>query len=112
MMPPYIPAPEFMILLSGFTEILAAVLLAIPITSRAGAWFIIAHLVAFFTVHIYMLQETNGEFVAIPTFGLVIRILMQFVLIGWAWLYTRSPEAIAAAAAPKKPEDDAAPDSD
>ncbi len=101
MMPPYIPAHRFMIAFSGISEIVAAILLAVPRTSRAGAWFIIALLVIFFTVHIYMLQETNGIFEGIPTMGLVIRIIMQFILIGWAWLYTRSPEAIAAASAPK-----------
>lgn len=97
MMPPYIPAHEFMVMLSGITEIVAAILLAVPKTSRIGAWFIVAHLVVFFTVHVYMLLETNGAFQGIPTFGLVLRIFMQFIFIGWAWLYTRSPEAIAAA---------------
>ena len=114
MMPPYIPAHRFMIAFSGISEIVAAILLAVPRTSRAGAWFIIAHLVIFFTVHIYMLQETNGEFEGIPTMGLVIRIVMQFIFMGWAWLYTRSPEAIAAASAPKTeiPEPDTTPDAD
>lgn len=53
MMPPYIPAHEFMVMFSGITEIVAAILLAIPKTSRIGAWFIIAHLLIFFTVHFY-----------------------------------------------------------
>ena len=97
MMPPYIPAHEFMLMLSGITEIVAAILLAVPKTSRIGAWFIIAHLVIFFTVHIYMLQETNGKFESIPTIGLILRIVMQFVFIGWAWLYTRAPKPAAVA---------------
>ena len=59
-----------------------------------------------------MLQETNGKFESIPTFGLMLRIVIQFILIGWAWLYTRSPEAVAAAAAEGVELDRIEPDAD
>jgi uncharacterized membrane protein len=89
MMPPYIPAHEFMVMLSGATEIIAGIMLAIPKTSKAGAWFIIAHLVVFFTVHIYMIQEADTKFSELPIGGLWFRIVMQFVFIAWAFWFTR-----------------------
>lgn len=89
MMPPYIPAHNFMVLLSGATEIFAALLLAIPRTSKWGAWFIIAHLLIFFTVHIYMIQEADTVFADVPLAALWLRIPMQFLLIAWAFWFTR-----------------------
>jgi uncharacterized membrane protein len=90
MMPPYIPAHEFMVMLSGATEIIAGIMLAIPKTSKAGAWFIIAHLLIFFTVHIYMIQEAATEFADLPLVALWIRIPVQFLFIAWAFWFTRS----------------------
>ena len=89
MMPPYIPAHEFMVALSGATEIVAGIMLAIPKTSKWGAWFIIAHLLIFFTVHIYMIQEAATEFAEIPLAALWIRIPFQFLFIAWAFWFTR-----------------------
>jgi uncharacterized membrane protein len=89
MMPPYIPAHEFMVMLSGVTEIVAGIMLAIPKTTKAGAWFIIAHLVIFFSVHIYMIQEAATEFSDVPLAALWIRIPVQFLFIAWAFWFTR-----------------------
>jgi uncharacterized membrane protein len=89
MMPPYIPAHGFMVLLSGATEILAALLLAIPKTSKWGAWFIVAHLLVFFTVHIYMIQEADTLFADVPLMALWFRIPVQFLFIAWAFWFTR-----------------------
>ena len=55
-MPDYLPAHVFLVYLSGVTEIVAGAMLAIPPLSRSGAWFIIAHLVAFFSVPFWMIQ--------------------------------------------------------
>ena len=89
MMPPYIPAHEFMVLLSGVTEIVAGVMLLIPATIRAGAWFVIAHLIIFMTVHVYMLQEADGKFADIPNAGLWLRIPIQGLFLLWAYWFTR-----------------------
>lgn len=88
LMPDYIPAHAFMVYLSGVTEVIAGVMLAIPKFSRWGAWFIIAHLVAFFTVHFWMIQESEryvGETVTIA--ALWLRIVAQVVFIVWAYWY-------------------------
>ena len=93
MMPPYIPAHQFMVMLSGITEIVAGIMLAIPKVSKAGAWLIIAHLQIFFTVHIYMIQEASTVFSEIPLVALWIRIPFQFLFIAWAFWFTRDGSA-------------------
>ena len=89
LMPDYIPAHAFMVYLSGVTEVVAGIMLAIPGLSRWGAWFIIAHLVAFFTVHFWMIQESEryiDETVTIASLWL--RVVLQVVFIVWAYWYT------------------------
>lgn len=108
MMPPYIPAHEFMVMLSGVTEIIAGIMLLIPATIRAGAWLVIAHLVIFMTVHIYMLQEADGKFADIPNIGLWLRIPMQGLFILWAWWFTLPDKPKAAPEAVGEPEPDTA----
>lgn len=87
-MPQWIPAHSFLVALSGATEIVAGVMLAIPRTSRWGAWFIIAHLVVFFAVHIDMIVNAE-RYPDMSAAALWVRLVMQFVFIGWAWLFTR-----------------------
>ena len=83
MMPDYIPAHDVMVQLSGVTEIIAGVMLFVPALSRWGARFIVAHLVVFFTVHIWMVQHAD-RYSDLPVAGLWIRIALQLVLIAWA----------------------------
>ncbi len=84
LMPDYIPAHEFMVQLSGVTEIVAGVMLLSPSLSRWGAWFIIAHLVVFFTVHFWMIQHASDKYSEVPLWALWFRIVMQVVFIVWA----------------------------
>ena len=90
-MPGYMPAHGFLVGLSGVTEIIAGVMLAIPATSRLGAWFIIAHLVIFFAVHIDMIVVWEEKFREqdIPLGALYGRIVFQFIFIAWAFWFTR-----------------------
>lgn len=85
--PPYFPNAKLLNLLSGFAEIVFGILLMIPGYSKFGAWGIIFLLVAFFTVHIYMLQDKKASF-GLPKWLLWLRIPLQFLLIYWAYLYT------------------------
>lgn len=52
--PPYFPNPKLLNFISGFTEILLAIMLCFPATSNLVALEIIALLMAFFTTHLYM----------------------------------------------------------
>ncbi|GEQ86858.1 hypothetical protein ULMS_23660 [Patiriisocius marinistellae] len=85
-MPPYIPQPKLMVLLSGIAEMLGGLLLLNSDTQSVGAWGIIAMLIVFFTVHIYMLQNEKAA-MKLPKWVLILRLPLQFALIYWAYLY-------------------------
>ena len=88
LMPDYIPAHAFMVYLSGVTEVMAGIMLAIPGLSRWVAWFIIAHLVVFFTVHFWMIQESERYIGDGATFEFLwLRIVFQVIFIVWAYWY-------------------------
>ena len=98
LMPDYIPAHEFMVQLSGVTEIVAGVMLLIPPLSRWGAWFIIAHLVVFFTVHFWMIQHAEDRYPEVSLAALWGRIVLQVVFIAWAMWFINDGKP----AAPKR----------
>lgn len=89
MMPSWLPAQKFLIILSGIVEIVLAVLL-IPIKTRAiAAKLIIAMLVVFlFAIHIPesigYYKTGNEKFVAS-----IIRLPIQFLFIAWAWMFAK-----------------------
>ena len=87
-MPEFLPLHSELVFLSGVTEIVAGLMLATPRISKWGAWFIIAHLLVFFIVHIDMIVHAD-RFPEIPLAALYLRIPIQFVLIGWAYWFTR-----------------------
>jgi len=99
LMPDYLPAHAFLVYFTGVTEVMAGIMLAIPKLSRWGAWFIIAHLVAFFSVHFWMIQESEryvGDGITIEL--LWVRIVMQVVFIVWAYWYVSDKPAKGATA--------------
>lgn len=87
-MPPHWSHPVGWVLFTGAAEVAGAVGLLIPQTRRSAAWGIIAMLVVYFDVHIYMLVHAD-LFHTVPLWALWLRIPLQFVLIAWAWIYTR-----------------------
>lgn len=93
-MPDYMPAHAFLVALSGATELAAGVMVAIPRVTKWGAWFCIAHLLIFFTVHIDMIVHAADKFPEIPLAALWIRIPVQFLFIFWAWWFTREPAGV------------------
>jgi uncharacterized membrane protein len=87
-MPTHYSHPHKLVLISGAAEILGGLGLLIERTRRASAWGLILLLLIYFDVHIFMALHP-GRFASIPVWGLYLRICFQFVLIAWAWLYTR-----------------------
>lgn len=87
-MPPYLPYPRELILLSGAIEITLGLLLLAPRTSRIAAWGLIALLIAVFpaNIHVYL----NRDAFPLPGFVHLIRLPAQGLLIYWAYRYTRS----------------------
>lgn len=91
-MPPYLPAPLFLIYLSGFLEIGFGFALLLPKYSRRAAWGIILLLIAVYPANIYMAMNTD-LFSDINAFVLYLRLPLQFVLIAWAFWFTRNENA-------------------
>ena len=86
-MPPYLPAPLFLVYLSGAIEAALGITLYIPQTRVLGAWGIVALLIVIFPANIYMFQKGSETF-HVPNWVLLIRLPLQVLLILWAWAYT------------------------
>jgi uncharacterized membrane protein len=89
-MPPYLPWHSELHLTAGGFEIALGVMLLIPRFQKLAAWGLIAMLLAFFQVHIYMVLYPD-QYDA-PLSLLWIRLFLQFVLIAWAWWFTKADE--------------------
>ena len=90
--PPYLPNPYLINILSGIAEIIAAVLLVFPSTRKLGSYMIILMLIAFIPAHVYMIQKGGcmGKEICIPLWGAWLRLFpLQFILIAWAWWHRK-----------------------
>lgn len=88
-MPGYLPFPLQLVYISGLCEMTFATLLLFPVTRPTGAWLIIILLIAVFPANIQMavdFYQRKNPFLWIA----LMRLPLQFVLIWWAWLYTKS----------------------
>lgn len=87
-MPPVLPFHLFLIYVSGIFEIVLGILLLIPKFTRFAAWGSIALLIAVFPANIYMAM--NAEiFPDINPALIYLRIPLQFVLMIWAFWFTK-----------------------
>jgi uncharacterized membrane protein len=83
--PPYIPSPRFVVMVSGVFELLGAASLLIRRTRRAGLIGLFLLTVAVTPAHIYMLQRP--DLFAVPYWALVLRLPLQVALLALiAWL--------------------------
>ena len=89
MMPPVLPAPLFLIYLSGVLEIALGVLLVVPKCTRPAAFGLIALLIAVFPANVYMALNTE-VFPEYKPSLLYLRLPAQLVLIAWAFWVTRT----------------------
>lgn len=92
--PHYIPYPKFINSLSGILEILFGLLLILKTTRPFAALGIGLLLIAFLPVHIQMIIDTPfklGTFTVTPL-GAWIRLILQPVLIAWAWWYVKADD--------------------
>jgi uncharacterized membrane protein len=85
-MPPYLPYPRTLVLVSGGFEIALGILLLVPRTSRLAAWGLIALLIAVFPANVYMYHYAKDF--AISPLLLFLRLPLQGLLILWAYAYT------------------------
>lgn len=93
MMPPWIPAHELMVQLSGLAEVLLGLGLLFRKTRPFAAWGVIALLIAVFPANIYMYANRDTLFADIPATALLIRLPVQGLLIWWAYLYAKRDPA-------------------
>ena len=84
--PPYIPFPKFANYFSGAAEVLLAVMLCVPFLTGFAAYGIIALLIAIFPSNIYMFTNKKAG-AGLPKPVLFIRLLLQPLLILWAFYY-------------------------
>jgi uncharacterized membrane protein len=90
-MPPALPNPEWLNVISGLAEIVLGVFLLEPRTRVLAAWGLIALLIAVFPANVYVAMENVGA--DGPGSGNamanMIRLPFQALFILWAWWYTR-----------------------
>ena len=87
-MPPYLPAPRFLVQLSGVFEVLGGLGILYPPTRRFAAWGLVALLIAVEPANLQMALD-HARWRTIPEWALWLRVPLQLPLIYWAWLYTR-----------------------
>lgn len=87
-MPPYLPYPLALIYFSGIVEIISGALLAIKKTKKLGAWLIIGLLIAVFPANIQMSID-QYHLLGIMFYLSLLRLPFQFLLIYWAYLFTK-----------------------
>lgn len=89
--PSWLPAPLWLVWISGVFEILGGIGVAIPKTRKWAAWGLIALFVAVFPANINMavneIQLSPDD--AIPVWAMWARLPFQLVFIAWAWIFTR-----------------------
>lgn len=83
--PPWLPAPGLLVVISGICEILGGIGVLLPGTRRYGGAGLIALLVAVFPANVQMAQhpELYADIATAP--ALYIRLPLQLVLIAWVW---------------------------
>ena len=87
-MPPHYAHPAGLVQISGAAEILGGIGLVIPATRRFSAFGLIAMLLVYCDVHLFMAEHPE-RFANIPAWALYARLPLQLVLIAWAAAYAR-----------------------
>lgn len=90
LIPPYLPWPEFLNILSGVLEILFGAGLLTKKYRRISAYGIIFLLIAFIPAHIHHIQMDGcvSDRICIPLWAAWVRLMvLQPLLILWAYLY-------------------------
>ena len=90
--PPFLPQPKVLVLVSGIAEIAGGIGLLVPNARRMAAFGLVVLLIAVFPANIYMAVAH------VPSTGWAgkswiqwLRLPLQAPLIWWAWQYTGKP---------------------
>jgi uncharacterized membrane protein len=82
-MPPALPEPRLLVLLSGVAEVAGGLGLLWPTTRRWARWGLLALLLAVFPANVYMLQIQDQ--LHLPAWALWARLPLQPLLMWWVW---------------------------
>jgi uncharacterized membrane protein len=82
--PPYLPAPRVLVLVSGAAEILGGVGVLVPAMRLYAGWGLILLLVAVVPANVHMALHPD-DFARIPRWALYVRLPLQLVLILWVY---------------------------
>jgi uncharacterized membrane protein len=84
--PPFLPRPRELVLISGACEIMGGVGLLVPRLRRIAGYGLIALLIAVFPANIYMaVNNISVAGASISSALLWLRLPLQFALIAWVW---------------------------
>jgi uncharacterized membrane protein len=86
-MPPALPAPRLLVLLSGAAEVAGGLGLLLPATRRLAAWGLLALLVAVFPANVHMLRLPDT--LHLPAWVLWARLPLQPLLMWAVWRAAR-----------------------
>jgi uncharacterized membrane protein len=94
MIPPVVKNREAIVMASGVIELLAAVAILIPRVRSIVGWGLIAMLLLFLPINAYaaVMRVPFGGHEWGPAY-LLLRVPLQFVLIGWIWWFAIRPPA-------------------
>lgn len=81
--PPALPAPRLLVLLSGVAEVAGGLGLLLPATRRAAGWGLLALLAAVFPANVYMMGLAGA--LHIPAWVLWVRLPLQPLLMWLVW---------------------------
>jgi len=85
-MPPWLPAPAALVLISGLAEMAGGLGILLPLTRVAAGWGLIALLVAVFPANVQMLLGAVAHHASRGWIALLIaRLPLQIVLVWWVW---------------------------
>lgn len=84
MVPPWLPAPTLLVLVSGVFEVMGGVAILVPRTRVVAGWGLIALLVAVLPANVHMLVEARTAGASLLwQLALLLRVPLQLVLIWW-----------------------------
>jgi uncharacterized membrane protein len=90
--PPYIPWPRAVVLVSGVFELLGAVGILIPRTRRAAGIGLFLLTIAVTPANVYMLQQ--AELFNVPRWALIVRLPFQVALLALILWSTANPRRV------------------
>ena len=81
--PPVLPAPRLLVLVSGAAEVLGGLGLLVPSVRPWAGWGLVALLVAVFPANVYMATAAERFSGVAPAWALWARLPLQAVLVAW-----------------------------